>query len=137
MKLFDQLTRRVFPDNDVITEEIIDYYENSPDELNLIINKEYFHTVFLGIFFAIGISVTLLARLVQYLYGDQLGDFINTVILDVISELGIAIFGGAVVAYLIEFLNKRQYQRNLRFRNQIKAKLTERKKKALSGPTGR
>ncbi|MEO0333734.1 MAG: hypothetical protein AAF223_19015, partial [Bacteroidota bacterium] len=47
-------------------------------------------------------------------------DFVNTVILDVISELGIAIFGGAVVAYIIEFLKKRQYQKNIKFRNQVK-----------------
>jgi len=118
----------IFPDNEEITEELLDYYEKNPDELDLIINKEHFNALFLGIFFSIGIGLTLAARVVQYFYGTDLGDFVNSVILDVISELGIAIFGGAVVAYYLEFLNKKQYQQNLKFRNEIKRRLAMRAK---------
>ncbi|MGD1891513.1 MAG: hypothetical protein ACFB15_13080, partial [Cyclobacteriaceae bacterium] len=99
------------------------------EDLDLIINKEYFHSVFLGICFGLGIIITTGARIIQYYYGKVLGSFVNTVILDVVSELGIAIFGGAVVAYMIEFLKKRQYQKNLKFRNYIKKALEERQKK--------
>ena len=117
----------MFSDNQEITEEIIDYYEKNPKELDLIINKEYFHVVFLGIFFILGLFITIAARMVQYYFSEDLGEFVNTVILDVISELGIAIFGGAVVAYLLEFLSKRQYQQNIKFRKQVKQKLEERR----------
>ena len=119
----------MLPDEQGISKEVIDYYEKNPDELDLIINKEYFHAMFLGFFFVIGLGITIVARVAQYHYGEDLGEFVNTVVLDVISELGIAIFGGAVVAYLIEFLNKRQYQRNLKFRNQVKAELRKRQQK--------
>ncbi len=118
----------LFPENYEITEETIEYYEQHPDELDLIIDKEHFHAIYLGMFFVVGLVLTIAARVVQYAYGEALGEFVNTVILDIISELGIAIFGGAVVAYLIEFLNKRQYQQNIKFRREVKAILEKRKK---------
>lgn len=132
MDLFRKLTNSMFFDNQEVTEEIVDYYEKNPEELDLIINKEYFHTVFLGSFFFLGIGITIIARIIQYFYSDKLGNFVNSIILDVISELGIAIFGGAVAAYLLEYLNKRQYQQNLKFRKQVKMKLEERKLKRAS-----
>ena len=127
MKFLSSIYQLLFPDAQEITEDIIQHYEENPDELDLIINKEHFHIAYLGFFFVIGLLTTIGARILQYFYGDQLGDFVNTVILDVVSELGIAIFGGAVVAYLIEFLNKRQFQQNIKFRRRIKAILEQRK----------
>lgn len=131
MKLIEKIRFAIFPNREKVTNKILDYYEKNPDELDLIINKEHFNILFLGLFFVIGHIITFSARIIQYLYGEQLGEFINTVVLDVISEVGIAIFGGAIVAYLIEFLNKRQYQQNLKFRNEIKAELKQRSEKKL------
>lgn len=128
MNLFRKLNKVIFPDSQEISEETIKHYEGNPDELDLIINKEYFNAVYLGIIFSMGLGITLIARIVQYTYGDFLGDFVNTVILDVISELGIAIFGGAIVAYVIEFMNKKQFQRNIKFRRQVKVIIQERKR---------
>lgn len=129
MSFFDSVKSLIFSDDQKISPEIISYYEQNPDELDLIIDKEHFHAVYLTLFFILGIGITVLARVVQYLYGDYCGEFVNTVVLDVLSELGIAIFGGAVVAYYIEFLNKRQYQQNLKFRKAVKKALEEKKDK--------
>jgi len=126
MKLLDRIDSLLFPDKQEITEEVIQYYEKHPDELDLIIDREHFNALYLGLFFFLGLFLTILARLISYFYGATLGNFVNTVILDVISEIGIAIFGGAVVAYLIEYLNKKQYQSNLKFRRQIKAIIDQR-----------
>ncbi|MEL7118642.1 MAG: hypothetical protein AAFO07_04355, partial [Bacteroidota bacterium] len=98
----------------------------------LIINKENFNAVFLGIFFFMRLIITIAARIVQYYFGEDMGELMNTVILDIISELGIAIFGGAIVAYLLEFLSKRQYQQNVKFRKQVKLKLEERRQNKRS-----
>ncbi|MEM8894571.1 MAG: hypothetical protein AAGC88_08335 [Bacteroidota bacterium] len=129
MKMLNRLSNAVF-DTQEVTEEAIDYYEKHPDELDLIINREHFNAMYLGFIFALGISLTVLSRVAAYFYGDYLGEFVNSVILDVISEIGIAIFGGAVVAYLIESLNKKQYQQNIKYRREMKAILDKRKKDA-------
>ncbi len=49
----------------------------------------------------------------------------NDVMLDVSSELGIAIFGGTVTAYLLEVLQAKQYRENVAYRNAIKARLEQ------------
>lgn len=118
----------IFPDSQKITEEVILHYERNPDELDIIINKEYFNVVYLGVIFILGIAMTVSARIISYFYGDSLGDFVNTVVLDIISELGIAVFGGAIVAYLIEFLNKKQFQQNVKFRREMKSIIEQRRK---------
>lgn len=122
------MSNMLFSDNEEISEETIQYFEKNPEELDLIVDREVFHIAYLWFAFVLGILITILARTVQYFWGANLGDFINTVILDVISELGIAIFGGAVVGYLIEHLNKKQYEQNIKFRNQIKTVIEERKR---------
>ena len=125
MKIWENLDR-VIPDDQEIPEQVIKYYEDNPDELDLIINKEEFNAVFLSVFFGIGMITTIGARIASYYFGESLGEFVNHVVLDVISEIGIAIFGGAVVAYLIEAQNKKQFQQNIRFRRRVKALIDER-----------
>lgn len=129
MKTIDRISKVIFPDTQEINETIIQHYEQNPDELDLIIDREHFYTFYLWLVFIPGIGTTIGARIIQYLYGETLGEFINTIVLDVLSELGIAIFGGAVVGYLIEFLNKRQFQQNIKFRREIEAILSERQKR--------
>lgn len=129
LKFLNRISKVIFPDTQEINETIIRHYEENPDELDLIINREHFYTIYLGLIFILGMVMTVAARLIQYFYGQTLGDFVNTIVLDVLSELGIAIFGGAVVGYLIEFLNKRQFQQNIKFRRDIKTILEERKKR--------
>lgn len=125
MKWTDTFTSILFIESSEVSDEIVEYYRQNPDELNLIIDKDHFQIRFLAFFFFLGIGLTVLARTIKYLFAADLGEFVNDVILDVASELGIAIFGGAVTAYFLEFLHKRQYEENVKFRNRIKARLEE------------
>ena len=103
----------------VVTDEIVEYYSKNPNDLDLIIDKEEFNISFLSFFFIIGIVITIGARVLKFLFNESWGAFINDVILDVVSELGIAVFGGAVTAYFLEFLQKKQYEENVRYRAEI------------------
>lgn len=106
-----------------ITDKIIDYYRKNPKELDLIIDQEHFHIRFLMFFFLLGSGLTITARVLMYFFADVWGDFLNDIVLDIISELGIAIFGGAVTAYFLEYLQKKQYEQNKLIREQIKRRL--------------
>ncbi len=106
-----------------VTEEIVEYYKKNPDELDLLIDKEDFNIKFLSYFFIFGLIVTVGSRVLSFMFGDVWGEFVNHVVLDVISEVGIAIFGGAITAYLLEYLQKKQYEENIAFRSEIKRRL--------------
>lgn len=111
-----------------VTAETVEYYRRNPKELDLIIDKEEFNIRFLSFFFIIGITLTVGARILKYFFEDAWATFINDVILDVASELGIAIFGGAVTAYFLEYLQKKQYEENVRYRGEILNALKKEKK---------
>lgn len=70
-------------------------------------------------FFCNWYYLTLASRLFKFFFVGQWSDFVNDVILDVFSELGIAIFGGAITAFILENLQRRQYKENVAFRNEI------------------
>ncbi len=109
----------------VVTDEIVEYYRQHPDELDFIIDKEKAHTKLLASLFVLGLAITIGSRVLAYFFEDIWGKFMNDVVLDVSSELGIAIFGGAVTAYLLEVLQAKQYRENVAYRNAIKARLEQ------------
>ncbi len=114
---------RFFLEKLEITDEVIEFYQKNPDELDLIIDQEHFDNKFLSYFFILGLMITIGSRVLAYFFEDIWGKFMNDVVLDVSSELGIAIFGGAVTAYLLGNLQKKQYKENVAYRNAIKARL--------------
>ncbi len=110
-----------------VTDEIVEYYRKNSDELDLLVDKEDFNINFLSYFFIFGLVVTIVSRVLAFMFADIWGEFVNHVVLDVTSEVGIAIFGGAVTAYLLEYLQKKQYEENIAFRSEIKRRLDENK----------
>ncbi len=106
-----------------ITDEIVEYYRNNPSDLDLIIDKEYFHSKFIKFFFIVGLVVTVSSRVLKFFFHNTWAEFINDIVLDIISELGIAIFGGAITAYILERMKQKQYQDNVKFRNEVIEKI--------------
>ncbi len=107
----------------------------NPDKLDLIVNWEAFQVQFLLFFFVVGLVLTIGARIIIYLFRDHLGEFLSTVILDVISELGIAVFGGVLTTYYLEYLHEQPYEQNMKFQNEIKVRLKTNQPEAwLSSP---
>lgn len=108
-----------------VTDELVEYYRRHPEELDLIIDKELFYGRFIKFFFFLGIIVTVLSRVLKFVFADTWAAFINEVILDIFSELGIAIFGGAITTFLLEKLNQKQYEQNLALRKEILDRIKE------------
>lgn len=123
--LIEKIFDRTFASDQEITDELVEFYKKNPDELDLIIEEEEFHAGFLYFFFWLGLIVTIIPRTIQALFNDHISEFVKIVILDLISEVGIAIFGGTLVAYFIEFLQKKQFEKNKEFRRKVKQRIQE------------
>ncbi len=121
----NQLTERFVMQPTEIDEETVAYYREHPQELDLIINKEEFRLGFFRILFLIGLGVALGARAAAHFFPEVLGPFMVNVVLDLIFEMGNAILGGVLTAFLLEFLEARQYQENVRFRQEVKKRIKE------------
>lgn len=126
MKLEDQLAEfSLLGKQPEITDEIVQYYRQNPHELDLLTDKGQFHSRFLMYFFILGLVLTVGARLLRYFFEGDFGELIDRVLLDVISEIGIAVFGGAVTVYFLEHLKKKQYQESIKLRKEIKRRIKE------------
>ena len=108
-----------------VTDDIVAHFRKEPKELDLIIDKEYFHSKFIWFFFILGISATLLSRILKFLFENTSAYFINDIVLDIFSELGIAVFGGAITAYILEKLKHKTYLDNVKLRNEIIERIKE------------
>jgi len=106
-----------------VTDEIVEHYRKNPSDLDLIIDKEYFHSKFIKFFFILGVVITVSSRVLKFFFHKTWAEFINDILLDIISELGIAIFGGAITAYILERMKQKQYQDNVKFRNEVIKKI--------------
>ncbi len=113
------INNSIWGEKTVITDEIVAHYKKHPEDLDLIIDKEYFYGKYIKFFFFLGIVITIVSRVLKFVFADTWASFINEVVLDIFSELGIAIFGGAITTFLLEKLNQKQYEQNITFRNEV------------------
>lgn len=112
------INNALWGEDTVATDELVEYYKKHPEELDLIIDKEYFYGRYIKFFFILGIVITVLSRVLKFAFEDTWAVFINEVILDIFSELGIAIFGGAITTFLLEKLSQKQYNQNIALRKE-------------------
>ena len=113
------INNSIWGEKTIVTDEMVEYYRSNPEELDLIIDQEYFYGRFIRLFFILGVVVTVISRVLKYAFEDTWASFINEVVLDVFSELGIAIFGGAITTFLLEKMNQKQYEQNIELRKEI------------------
>lgn len=113
------INNSIWGEKTIVTDELVDYYKTHPEELDLVIDKEYFYGRFIKFFFILGIVLTVLSRVLKFVFAYTWAAFINDVVLDIFSELGIAIFGGAITTFLLEKLNQKQYEQNIALRKEI------------------
>ena len=106
-----------------ITDAQIEFYQNHPEELDLIIDKEQLHLSFLQYFFGVGFLLMVGSRVVIYIFSDTATRFVTEVVLEATFELGNAILGGVIAAFLLEYLQKKQYEENIRYRRDVLARI--------------
>ncbi|MEY4459411.1 MAG: hypothetical protein RIT38_616 [Bacteroidota bacterium] len=125
------INNSIWGEKTIVTDELVDYYRSNPEELDLIIDQEYFYGRFIRLFFILGVGVTVISRILKYAFEDTWASFINEVILDIFSELGIAIFGGAITTFLLEKMNQKQYEQNIELRKEILKRINS---KSINNP---
>ena len=122
-----------FSSDQQVTEEMVDYFEKNPSELDLLFEEEDFQLGFLILFFIIGLLVMVVAKSLQLFLQDYLPVFVTGVVLEIFLEIGKALLGGSIVAYFIEFLRHKQFKQNKAIRNAIKRKLDAREVERSQG----
>ncbi|MEM9324250.1 MAG: hypothetical protein AAGA85_01280 [Bacteroidota bacterium] len=128
-----QLTDYLLDRPKEITNEVLDFYQQHPEELEMVTNREEIQLGILKYFFFIAVFFIGGARTTVYLLSDFEPNYFTEVVLEFIFEVGNAILGGVLAAFLIERLQKKQYEKNVRYKREVLRLLDERKAKQVKG----
>ena len=126
----DKLFLKLFWDNSSkVSQEEVEYFANNPDEIDEFTTPLNIHKIFLTIGIMLGIVLVTFSKLIKYnvleFFETKL---INEIIIDLVFEIGIALIGAAVTAYLLGVLLNRQQSNAKKWRNELRKKIKQFKK---------
>ena len=109
-----KLSKLVFkPVSTNVTEDEVEYFRDHPDELEEVAAPVRVHIVFLWLGTLIGLALVGISKLLKYSgVLDSVSAGGSEFVVDVVFEVGVALVGGAVTAYLLGILLNQQ-QRNV------------------------
>ena len=109
-----KLSRLIFkPISTDVTDDEVEYFRDHPDELEEVAAPVSVHIVFLWLGTLLGLVLVGLSKLLKFSgVMDSLSPGGSEFVVDVVFEIGVALVGGAVTAYLLGILLNQQ-QRNV------------------------
>ena len=102
-----------------ITDELVAYYRQNPDEIEKIENEGRVHRLVLPIGFTAGLILVFFSKIIGFYdwFGEAL--FFNEVVVDLLFELGVAIWGGVVTTAFLEVIENREKKAYERYRRAL------------------
>ncbi|MEO0606334.1 MAG: hypothetical protein AAF211_33200 [Myxococcota bacterium] len=121
--LFMRILRSIGGDRPVVTDEEVAYYREHPDEIDVATSPGQIHRQFLWLGSLTGLAAFVLAKVVAWSSAEEvLGEFVDNLVVDLLFEVGVAMIGASVTAYLLGVLlvesqkQARQWRQELRKR---------------------
>ncbi|MEM1362443.1 MAG: hypothetical protein AAGF94_12120 [Pseudomonadota bacterium] len=111
-----------------VTDDEVAYFSAHPEEIEAAVAPGRIHQWFLLLGSAAGFLLLVVSKLIDYLrLTEWLGEFLNELIVDLLFEVGVALIGAAVTAYLLGVLLVVQ-QKNARiWRQELRRQIEEKK----------
>jgi hypothetical protein len=108
---------------DELTEKELAYFRDNPDMIDEVTAPVGLHKLFLWIGFILG---TLFVGFSKWIKFNQYQVFSESVMefwVDIVFEVGVALIGAAVTAYILEILLNKQQQNAAHWRSEIRRRI--------------
>lgn len=107
-----------------VTEEEVIYFRDHPDQIEEITAPVNVHKLFLWAGALLGIACVGLSKILKYfqLFASMSEGFREFVI-DIVFEIGVALIGAAVTAYVLGILLNQQQENATRWREEIRRRI--------------
>jgi hypothetical protein len=125
-RIFLKLFLKSSPDE--VTAEELEYFRNHPDQIDEVTAPVNVHKLFLWAGSLLGVACVGLSKVLKYNAFVDLSEGYREFVVDVVFEVGVALIGAAVTAYILGILLDRQQQNAARWRAEIRRRLAERLK---------
>ncbi|MDF1671281.1 MAG: hypothetical protein P1U83_16890, partial [Roseovarius sp.] len=100
-------------------------FSENPDRLDLITNRETLKLKSLWVALALAMVFVAGSKFIAETYADQMSQFLNNVVVDLVFEMGAALIGSVATVIFIEFQQKRQFEENLTLRSAIEKRIRQ------------
>ena len=106
-----------------LTDDDIKYFIDNPQELDLIGDRELVQTRLLRRLLGLAVVCIVASKLIGFQFGDQLGEFVNGVVVDLTFELGAALLGAVATVYFLEIQQRKQFAENTAFIREVRERM--------------
>lgn len=117
-----------------ISEQELAFYRKHPELLESLGDKATIHRVMLLLVFVVGFLFVVVSKAVKYGFAGSELSWLVELTVDLVFELGIALWGGVATTVLLQDLIKRQYRDGKRYQHAIMRRLADGEDQASTKP---
>jgi hypothetical protein len=108
---------------DELTEEELTYFRDHPDMIDEVTAPVGLHKLFLGIGGVLGAVFVGISKWIKFTHHSKLSEGYMEFWIDIVFEIGVALIGAAVTAYILEILLNKQQENAAHWRSEIRRKI--------------
>ncbi|MEL7368161.1 MAG: hypothetical protein AAFN74_04555 [Myxococcota bacterium] len=106
-----------------ISADDLEYYRQNPEEARELLNRETVRRKMIGWIVVLAAVLVAGSKLVAFYLSDLMGDFIVSVLVDLVFEMGAALMGAVATLVFVEVAQAQQYEENKRLYRALKEHL--------------
>jgi uncharacterized membrane protein YidH (DUF202 family) len=123
-RIFIKLFLKTSPDQ--VTDEELNYFRGHPEQIDEVTAPVNIHKLFLWAGTLLGVLFVGLSKILKFQpVLDNLSEGMREFGVDIIFEIGVALIGAAVTAYILGILLDKQQENAARWRAEIRRRLKE------------
>ena len=106
-----------------ITEQELAFYRKHPELIHAIGSKSTIYRAVLIVVFVTGFLLVAVSKVVKFEFGADSDSYLVELAVDLIFEMGVALWGGVATAVLLQNFVQRQYKEGRRYQQEIMREL--------------
>jgi hypothetical protein len=108
---------------DKISKEELAFFRKHPELVQTLGSKKTIYKTVLVVVFVTGFFLVAISKILKFGFADAANQKLVEFIVDLIFELGVALWGGVATTVLLQDLVKRQYSEGRRYQQEIMKQL--------------
>jgi hypothetical protein len=120
-RIFIKLYLKSSPDE--LSEEELTYFRDHPDTIDEVTAPVNVHKLFLWVGALLGTVLLALSKWIKFTEHPILAESVIEFGVDIVFEIGVALIGAAVTAYILGILLNRQQENAAHWRSEIRRKI--------------
>ena len=106
-----------------VTEEEIAYFHDHPDQIDEVTAPVNVHKLFLWAGLLLGATCVGISKVIKFAHLIIIAEGVNEFVVDIIFEVGVALIGAAVTAYILGILLNQQQENAATWRTEIRRRI--------------